>query len=206
MKDIQQLKEEFDKLGKADNLAMVKFYESNADSINSINVNKDNSHYDAKLRLQSEYGLSLVSAGYYSQAVSVLKDSIEMFESSPTIDSKNLYEITYFEHLLWNYGLALWETKKINEAKILFDRLALNYPKNEKYRAWLNGLKAEKVKKITRPLWIVCGIWLIGELTVFEKFDNSLQLTLSLVGILFLVAVGVAELYIYLTMKKKASA
>jgi len=206
MKDIQQLKEEFDKLGKADNLAMVKFYESNADSINSINVNKDNSHYDAKLRLQSEYGLSLVSAGYYSQAVSVLKDSIEMFESSPTIDSKNLYGITYFEHLLWNYGLALWETKKINEAKILFDRLALNYPKNEKYRAWLNGLKAEKVKKITRPLWIVCGIWLIGELTVFEKFDNSLQLTLSLVGILFLVAVGVAELYIYLTMKKKASA
>lgn len=32
MKDIQQLKEEFDKLEKADNLAMIKFYESNADT------------------------------------------------------------------------------------------------------------------------------------------------------------------------------
>lgn len=41
MKDIQQLKEEFDKLGKADNLTMFKFYESNIESIkNHLFLNK----------------------------------------------------------------------------------------------------------------------------------------------------------------------
>lgn len=201
MKDIQQLKDEFDKLGESDNLAMIKFYESNIDSINNINPKLDNNHYDFKMRLQSEYGLSLVSAGYYSQAVSVLKNSIKLFENAPTVESEKIHEITFYQHLLWNYGLALWETKKINEAQTLFERLVLNYPKNEKYRVWLNGLKAEKIKKITRPLWVICSIWLICELTIFEKFDQNLQLLLSLIGILFLGSVGIIELRIYFLRK-----
>lgn len=205
VKDVQQLNAEFDKLGNSDNLAMIQFYEANLESINHIDTNQDNNHYDSKMRLQSEYGLSLVSAGYYTKALLVLADSIQMFENSPSIENDKIHTITYFEHLLWNYGVALWETKRIHDATLLFERLVRNYPKNEKYRAWLNGLKAEKIKKFTKPFWIICGIWLLGELTLFEKFDPSIQLTLSLVGVLLLVVVGIAELYIYLTMKKKAS-
>lgn len=205
VKDVQQLNAEFDKLGNSDNLALIQFYEANLESINHIDTSQDNNHYDSKMRLQSEYGLSLVSAGYYTKALMVLADSIQMFENSPSIENDKIYTITYFEHLLWNYGVALWETKRIHDATLLFERLVRNYPKNEKYRAWLNGLKAEKIKKITKPFWIICGIWLLGELTLFEKFDPSIQLTLALVGVLFLVVVGIAELYIYLTMKKKAS-
>jgi tetratricopeptide (TPR) repeat protein len=112
MKDIYQLKDEFDKIGKSDYLAMIKFYESNIVYINNIDIEIDSHHYDAKLRLQSEYGLCLVNAGYYSPAISILESSIKMFENSPTLNSDKLYTNTYFELLLWNYGIALWKQKK----------------------------------------------------------------------------------------------
>ena len=203
MKDIQQLREAFDKLENADYLTIIKFYESNIEAINLLNPKNDENQYNFKMRLQSEYGLSLVSAGYYTLAVSVLDDSIKMFENSPTIEIGEIHEITYFEHLLWNYGVALWETKNIPETTKIFERLVKNYPKNEKYSIWLRGLKAEKIKKITKPLWIICGLWLIGELTIFEKLDQNIQLILSFMGVLLLIAVGIAELYIFFITKDK---
>ena len=164
MKSIQELKDEYDQLGKADYLAMIKFYESNVDSIDAIDIAIDNVHYDAKMHWKSGYGMSLVSAGYYSQSTTVLEDSISMFENSPSIEPDKLYTINYFEHVLWNYGIALWENKNIPKAKMLFERLTKHYPDNEKYRAWLNGLKTQSLRKIANIVALIGALLLIGEM------------------------------------------
>lgn len=202
MNDIQQLNEEFNKIGESDNLGMVKYYESNNDSIDNIDIDSDIEHYNTKLRLQGEYGLSLVSSGHPSPAVAVLAKSMQMFENSPTIDNDTLHEFNYYQHLKWNYGLALYRSNQKSKATEIFKSLVHDYPKNEMYFAWLIQLKEEKINKITRPFWIICGIWLIGELTFFEKLDQNIQFTLSIIGFLFLVPVVISELYLY-TLKKK---
>ena len=204
LKDIHQLKEEFDNLNSSDNLAYIKFYENNLDSIDRIDIEKDDDHYNAKLRLFSEYGLSLVGGGHYTRGASVLEKAIPMFENAPNQDFNKLKEISYFEHLLWSYGVALWETKRIESSIDVFSRLVDYYPDNDKYRSWLNGLKATKIKKYTKPLWIAITIWLVCDLTIFEKFESIVQFRLSIFGATLLVIVGLLELYIYITKRKKA--
>ena len=203
LKDIYQLKEDFDKVNSSDNLAYIRFYENNQESIENIDITKNEEHYDSKLRLFSEYGISLVGGGFYTKGASVLAEAIPMFENAPNQDFDELKEISYFEHLLWCYGIALWETKQLNDSIKIFDRLVDYYPDNDKYRKWRNQLKANKISKITTPLWIICLIWLLGELTLFEQFESMTRFKLSLIGFILLLTVSFFEYYKYLTKNKK---
>lgn len=203
MKSNQELKAEYDQLGKSDYLAMIKFYESNIDAIEAIDITIDNAHYDTKMHWQSEYGMSLVSAGYYSQAIPILKNSIAMFENAPSIESERLYSISYFEHVLWSYGVALWEIKNIPEAKQLFERLTKYYPNNEKYRAWLNGLKTQFLRKVANGVAFLGALLLIGEISIFERMNLDSNLPLFLLEILVVLVYISLELRIYLINKKR---
>ena len=203
LKNIETLKNEFDEVSSKENLAFVKFYEGNIDSIENIDINKDEDHYNAKLRLESEYGMSLYGSGYYTQAVEVLSKAIPMFENVPNQDKNKLKDITYFEHLLSSYAVSLYETKAINDSIKQFERLVQYKPKNEKYQRWLVFLKAKKISKYTKLLWMIIPIWLIGKILFFENYEPKSQLILSIIGgVLVLVASGF-ELYIYLIKKKK---
>ena len=203
IKDIQTLKKEFDEVPSSDNLASVNFYECNSHSVESININKDPEHYNAKLRLVSEYGISLFGNGQYTKAVKVLSEAIPMFENAPNQNKSELKNVSYFEHLLWSYAVSLFQTKDLNESIKQFERLVAYKPENDKYRNWLKTLKGQKISKLIKPLWIFMFAWLIGEFTFFKNFGPELQYGLSTIGaFLLLIAIGF-ELYIYLIKKKK---
>ena len=51
-KDISKLKQEVENL-ESDSLAYIRFYENNINSIEKIDITKNESHYNAKLRLLS---------------------------------------------------------------------------------------------------------------------------------------------------------
>lgn len=203
IKDIYTLKKEFDEVPSSDNLAFVNFYELNSHSVESIDINKDEGHYNAKLRLDSEYGISLCGSGQYTKAVKVLFDAISMFENAPKQNKSDLKSISYFEHLLWNYAVSLYEIKALNDSIKQFERLVEYKPQNDKYRNWLKALKGQKISKLIKPIWTLIFVWIIGEFTFFESFDPQLQLTLSWIGVLLLVIVGGFESYVYLIKKKK---
>jgi tetratricopeptide (TPR) repeat protein len=203
IKDIHTLKKEFDEVPSSDNLAFVNFYERNSHSVESININKDEGHYKVKLRLVSEYGISLYGSGQYTQAVKVLSEAIPMFENAPKQNGSDLKNISYFEHLLWCYAVSLSETKDLNDSIKQFERLVDYKPENHKYRNWLKALKGQKRSKLIKSLWIFIFAWLIGEFTFFENFSSELQFRLSLIGGFLLLIAGGFELYSYLIKKKK---
>ena len=205
LKTTQQLKSEFDLISSSDNLAFIRFYESNIQSIDSIDSSLDDDHYNFKLRLICEYGISLVSGGQYTKGVSVLEKAIPMFENEPKNSNFDLKTNSYLEHLLWNYGLALWEVKRTNESMNVFRRLVSYYPENDKYRNWLAGLKASKLRKIATPIWLCCFIWLLGDLLFFDKLDPQTRLYLSVLGLLILLSAGLMELIILLIKKNKST-
>lgn len=188
---------EFKKIPKSDYMALVKIYEANLDVINQIAAADNPRYRDIIMQLKGDYGISLVHAGYYSKALNPLEESIVLFEKSPSLNEADLYSDTFTQQILWSYGVALWETRKLSEAKAHFERLVLLFPENEKYRMWLNGLKVEKARKISQPLWVICLVWLVAEFTIFEKLNPRAQLILSIVGLLFLSFVVSIELYVY---------
>ena len=100
IKDNYTLNKEFDEVPSSDNLAFVNLQERNSHSVESININKDELHYNAKLRLVPEYGMSLFASGQDTQAVKVLSKAISMFENTPNQNKSDLKNISYFEHLL----------------------------------------------------------------------------------------------------------
>jgi len=203
IKTVETLKKEFDEVPSSDNLAFVNFYEGNIDSIKNIDINKDEGHYYAKLRLVSEYGISLFRNGQYTQAVKILSNAIPMFENAPNQKQSELKNISYFEHLLWSYAVSLYETNALNDSIQQFERLVKYKPKNDKYSNWLRTLRGQKISKKIKPLWVLIFAWLIGEFTFFENFDSTIQLYLSIIGGLLLLIAGGFELYIYLIKKKK---
>jgi len=204
LKDIYQLKREFDELNPSDNFAFIQFYENNIDSIDNIDVNKDENHYDAKLRLFCEYGLSLVGQGLLSKGISVLSQAIPMFENAPNQDQTKLIEISYYEHLLWNYAIGLNRAKHFEDSRIAFERLVECYPNNGKYKVWLKDVKAQKLGKLLKPLWGVCLVWLIGEYTFFEKLDSNTRFYLATIGAVTLVFTLMLEGWIYIIKMEKA--
>ncbi|WP_027421231.1 tetratricopeptide repeat protein [Crocinitomix catalasitica] len=203
-KDILQLERELNGLNLDDPLAFINFYERNTNAIDSIEISKDAQHYYFKLRLFYKYGLNLAGRGEYTKSVTVLEKALKMFDRNPRINTEDGREIISIESLLWNYGASLWETKQIERSKTVFERLVKDYPNNDKYKKWLNGLLDERLSKITQPFWIVGGIWLVCELTIFKNFDSNTQFWLSIGGALILLTLLALELVGYL-MKRKST-
>lgn len=202
---ITKLKQEFLDLPKGDNIALIKFYEKNKELIESIDILKSDENYYTKLKLICEYGLGLVNNGHYRKGVEILGQAVPMFENTPNQEYDKLKDISYFENLLWDYGFALHETKQTNKAIEVFKRLNAYYPENDKYRNWFYGLKAIKLGKIVKPIWILGGIWLIGELTLFEKFESRTRFYLSMIGGVILLIILSFEITIYLIKRKKST-
>ena len=205
VKSIQQLKDEFELLKSSDNLAFIRFYENNIQSIDNIDSTKDEDSYDFKLRLICEYGLSLSGGGQYTKAVSILEKAITMFENQPNYPDFDPGNNSYLEHLLWNYGLVLWEVNQINNSIKVFKRLVSYYPENDKYRNWLSGLKARKIRRISNPLWVAVLVWLLGDLIIYNRFDTKTRLVLSIIGFILLVSVLLLELIIQIVKRKKST-
>jgi tetratricopeptide (TPR) repeat protein len=203
LKDIKTLKEEYDKVPSSDNLLYVKFHEENLDSINNIDLHKDTAHYNVKLKLTCEYGISLFGSGQYTKAVKTLSEAIPMFENERNWTEEELKAVGYFENLLWYQAVSLYETNKINESIVLLQRLTNYYPQNDRYNNWLKAIKSQKITKSIRPLWFVAVAWVVAEFTVFENFDSRTQFILSIIGFA-LFAIGASfEFYNYIFNKKK---
>ena len=203
IKDIDTLKKEFDAVPSTDSLAFVNFFEQNISSVENINQDKDEAHYNAKLHFECEYGISLFGSGQYTKATKVLCRTIPMFENAPNQVKSELKNISYFEHLLWCYAVSLFETKALKDSIKQLERLVEYKPQNDKYINWLKALKGQKISRLIKPLWIFIYIWLIGKFTFFEMFNSELQFRLTIIGGFILLTTVGFELYIYLIKKKK---
>lgn len=203
MKQIPQLQEDFLELDKSDDLRVIEFYESHSETFNSLNPCENVNHYNFKMHVLSYYGISLLSAGYFTKSESILKDAIAMFEHSPELDSSELHKIRFFEKTFWSYALALWEVGDIKKAIQAFNNLVENHPDNDKYKAWLKALKAARLRKLIQPLWVICGLFLFGHLVFFRNFHDQVQIILAFLGLFLLSVVSISVLYLYLLTKRK---
>lgn len=200
---ISKLMQEFYDLHSAGNLTFIKFFEKNKILIDSIDINMSNDNYNARLRFLSEYGISLTGSGNYRRGVEILGQAIPLYENAPNQECEQFKDMPYLEKLLWNYGYALHQINQTKKSIGIFKRLNDLYPENDLYRNWYYGLKAINLTKIIKPIWIICFLWILGEITFFEKFDRSIRFKLAIIGSILYLSVGLFQVYIFLIKKGK---
>ena len=171
--------------------------------IDSIDIHKSIDNYNAKLRFLCEYGMSLTGNGNYRKGAEILEQAIPLYENAPNQEPEQLKDTPYLEKMLWNYGHALQQINQTKKATEVFKRLNHYYPENDLYRNWYYGLRAIKLSKIIKPFWILCFLWLFGEMTFFEKFNQPIRFKLAIIGVILYVSVSLFQLYIYLVKKGK---
>ncbi len=206
LKDIIKLEKEFNELSESDSRQFIRFYENNLISIQNIDINKDEEHYNARLRFDCEYGVSLVASGQRKRGADVLEKAIIMFENAPNQDLKKLNSLPYFEQILWNYGLALSETNKINKSYSIFKRLDKHFNNDNKYKNWISSLQLRRVERFSKPLVPLTLIWVALTFTLFQRFESITRFYLA-IGLSIVVLTGVStQIYSMILKRKRTNA
>lgn len=175
MKTIQQFKEETDQLPSTDLLKHVEYYRKNGDLIFAIDETLDKGHYNAKIKLTSEYGMALAENQNYEEAFPILAKAIELMNNDPYDSEREERnpESTFYQHLLFWYGVTTYHTKRHPESKSTFERLLTIDPTNYKYKNWLQALKLEPLNKTSKLLgWIFFVIVIVKILLPDNISDN----------------------------------
>lgn len=193
---INELMEAFERASKKDDFAVRAFFEEHEEEIEAIDVSIDPEHKGAKLRMLGEYGFALSMAGYYSKANRYLERAIQLFEEVVDGDRERLKAAPFYENMVWTHGTCLWYEKRIRESTLVFERLHRDHPENDRYRGWLQGLRAERIQFFARPLWIVFFVLVLVHTYVAEEARDARLVLLLLLMVLFL-GLLIAELVMY---------
>ena len=147
----------------------VDYYEKNYVIISNTDLS-NLIDYDLAMRLTCDYAISLESLGYLKKGVEYLDKAISLMENFPNYEKEKLFEIYYYESLIFHKARALYNMKKYKESLIYFNQLDKAYPDNDKYSGWLIGLKYKKFEIFS---WIGTIMMLIVLLVrIFFKGNN----------------------------------
>jgi len=98
-------------------------------------------------------------------------------ENFPNYQKEKLFDIQYYELIVFHKARALYNLKKYKDSKLLFDRLDKAFPNNDKYQSWILGIKA---KKYDYFIWSGTGViladlilrtFLKGKFPLFDKLS-----------------------------------
>ncbi len=151
-------------------------YESNIDLINNVDLSIL-SDYDYAMHLTCDYAILLEDSGYLKKSVLYFDKAIDLMENFPEYQKGNLFDIPYYELILFHKARALYNLKKYKESKVYFDKLDKVFPDKDKYQSWIRAIKR---KKYDYMIWIGMGMILLdlilrtflnGKNPVFDKMS-----------------------------------
>jgi tetratricopeptide (TPR) repeat protein len=152
-------------------------FESNFVLLN--NVDLSNLHdYDYVMRLTCDYAILLEDSGFLKKSIPYLDKAIALMEKFPNYQKEKLFEIKYYELIVFHKARALYNLKRYKDSKLLFDRLDKAFPNNDQYQSWILGIKAKRYDYL---IWSGTGVLLtdmIFRTLIKGKFPLIDKLTL----------------------------
>jgi len=123
--------------------SFIDSYETSIDLINGVDLS-NLIDYDYVMRLTCDCGILLENSGYLKKSIQYLDKAIDLVENFPNYQKEKLFDIQYYELIVFHKARALYNLKKYKDSKLLFDRLDKAFPNNDKYQSWILGIKAKK--------------------------------------------------------------
>jgi tetratricopeptide (TPR) repeat protein len=193
MKTIQQFKDETDQLPSTDLLKKVEYYRKNGDLIYAIDEFLDKGHYNAKTKLMSDFGMALVDNHNYEEAYPILIKALTLMKDDPheSIRQEKITESTFYQHLLFSFGVATYYTKRMLESKNAFVELVALDPGNYNYGKWLEAIRILPLNKSSNVIaWIFTVIVVVKFVLPKDITNNFLTIyypTILLLALAYLV-------------------
>lgn len=129
MKETSILAEEFEKIQDGDLLAIIDFFETNEDSL----LSKDSNELGEIEYIYIDYFVALLDKSRYSKILEI----IEMIEKLDEFQKYRILDLDFDEDLRFYKYSSLYYKKRYRESKKGFEKLVLDFPKNEDYHGWL---------------------------------------------------------------------
>jgi tetratricopeptide (TPR) repeat protein len=164
----------YDKKIPRNSQLFIDTYETNTDLIDNIDLS-NLIEYDYAMRLTCDYAILLEDSGYLKKGILYLDKAIDLMENFPDYQKDKLFDIKYYELIVFHKARALYNLKKYKDSRLIFDRLNNAFPNNDKYQSWVLGIKGKRYERLT---WIGVGLVLIdlilrtslkGKSSVFDK-------------------------------------
>ena len=89
-------------------------------------------------------------------------------ENFPEYQKDKLFDIKYYELIVFHKARALYNLKKYKDSQLIFDRLDKVFPNNDKYQSWILGIKRKKYDYL---IWIGMGMILFD--LILRTFLNG---------------------------------
>jgi tetratricopeptide (TPR) repeat protein len=118
-------------------------YEKNIDLINNVDIS-NLIDYDYAMRLTCDYAILLEDSGYIKKSIQYLDKAIDLMENFPNFQKDKLFDIHYYELIVFHKAHALYNLKKYKDSLLIFERLDKAFPNNDKYLGWIYGIKSKK--------------------------------------------------------------
>lgn len=179
----------------------IEFFERNRILIEGQKIENSNELYDKITRLNCDYAHSLTLRENYSKAIENIRNAIDLLEKHPNYKEIDLFELPFYEALIFDRASANFYLKKIKQAEIDLIELTKRFPDNDKYKNWKNATKLYELNKTENILYFIVAAAVLANIFLDESngFFWRLRLILLFAGF---VGIAVIELIKWILKKK----
>ncbi len=179
----------------------IDFFEQNRILIEGQKIEKNNEIYDKVTRLNCDYAHSLTLRENYTNALKIIDRAINLLEKHPDYKEIDLFEVPYYEALVFDRASVNYYLKKIKEAEKDLIELTKRFPGNDKYRNWKNATKVYELNRTEIFLYYLVAAAVLSNIFLDESYGFfwRLRITLLIAG---LVGIAVTQLTKWILRKK----
>jgi tetratricopeptide (TPR) repeat protein len=179
----------------------INFFEQNQILIQGQKIESNDILFDKVTRLNCDYAHSLTIRENYSKAIDNIEKAIALIERHPVYNETNLFEVPYYEALIFDRASANYYLKNIKEAEKDLTELTRKFPGNDKYKNWKNATKVYDLNK-TETFLIYFGTASLVANTFLESSSGFFWQLSNILLIAAIVGIGIIELSKWIIKKK----
>lgn len=184
-----------------DSNTFLGIFDPNKEIVESAVINGNQDLHNKVMRLTADYAHHLTMRENYKKAIPQIDKAIELFQTYSDFKGSNLYEIGFYETLIFDRAMSNYYLKNFKASKqdliILMDK----FPDNDKYKNWMAATQTHSTQILINVLWyVIAAAALLTSFAEREDIGILYDLVLYLGGIALIVAVS-AE--ILKTMNKR---
>ena len=180
----------------------IKVFEENQEIIFQEKAKLTSENHEILMKLFADYSISLVQRDSYSKSLHHFDEAINLFETFQEHKNKDLFEIQYFETLLFYKGVAEYYLNNFTSSKETFSKLINKFPDNDKYKNWLIACENVKRGKAINLIWYVIAALALITCLVDKKDIGYLYHFILSIGAIALVLIPIISLQIKASKKK----
>jgi tetratricopeptide (TPR) repeat protein len=201
---IKELFDQFIEIKSSKNSKLcIDTFEANLDLINNVDLT-NLADYDCIMIIISDYALVLSYSGYYKKSIQYFDKAIDLFEKFPNFDKDKLFNIPYYETIVFQKAVTLNNLKYYKDSLLLFQKLHFAFPDNDRYSNWIDSIKIVKLD-INSAIWFVVTFLIMILRIPLKSKDLALCEILLYIatGTFFIAIINVIKRYIIAIRKRK---